>query len=214
MKKLIIKPSNTFLLFCLATAFAVTACSTTGMQRSEDVQSTMETVDNEIKLIIVQLDAIGASLDELTKTGQADKKKAFDLYSDNVSKIAKMEKNFSKHADQMEASGKAYFSEWEKDGDKYDNPDIQRQSNERRAELGETYDKIAENNVGVKEAFLTYVSDVNEIEQFISNDLTSEGMVSISKTSDKIVDNGTHLKNELNNLQTAIEDAREKMKQG
>lgn len=146
MKKLITH-GNTILLFCLTTFFAVTACSTTGMQRSEDVQSTMQTVDNDIKEIIVQLDAINSSLDE------------------------------------------------------------------RREELGQTYDKIAQNNVGVKQAFQTYVSDINEIERFLSNDLTSEGIDSITRISDNVVNKGSHLKNELQNLQAVIEEARIKMRQ-
>lgn len=202
-----------FLLFCLATVFAVSACSTTGMQRSEDVQSSMQTVDNDIKRIIVQIEAIDASLDELTKPGQADLKRAFDLFSDNASKIKDMEKDFSNHAYRMETSGEEYFAAWDSDKESYDNPNIQKQSNERRAELALTYDKIAENNIGVKEAFLTYVSDINEIEQFLSNDLTSEGINSISPISDDVVDNGTHLNNELQNLQNAITDARVKMRQ-
>ena len=193
--------------------FAVSACSTTGMQRSEDVQSTMQSVDNDIKLIVVQLDAIGASLDELTKPGQADTREAFDLFSDNASKIKKMERDFAKNAGQMEDAGKVYFKEWEKNNLKYDNPEIQQRSNERRDALGQTYDKIAENNVGVKEAFKTYVSDINEIERFLSNDLTRDGINSISTISGKVVNNGAHLKNELRSLQSAIEDARREMGQ-
>lgn len=197
----------------MATAFAVTACSTTGMQRSQDVQSSMQTVDNDIKSAVVQLDAINSSLSELTKTGQADMKKAFDLYSENASEIKKMEKDFEKHASQMEASGKNYFAEWDKDSEQYDNADIQRQSNERREALRETYDKIAQNNVGVKDAFQTYVSDINEIEEFLSNDLTSQGIDSIEPISDEVVRNGNRLKNELQNLQSAIEQARIEMRQ-
>lgn len=212
MKKLL-NTGNSFLLLCLAAFFAVTACSTTGMQRSEEVQSNMQTVDNDIKKAIVQLDAIGASLDELTKPGQADVKRAFDLFSDNASKIKEMEKGFAKHADQMEASGKAYFSEWDKDSQKYDNPDIQKRSDERRAALGSIYDKIGENSVGVKEAFKTYVSDVNQIEAYMSNDLTTKGIASIASLSDQTVRNGNYLKNELVNLQSAIEDARSEMTQ-
>lgn len=211
--RIIITHGTTFMLICLAAAFTVTACSTTGLQRSEDVQTSMETVDNDIKSIVVQLDAIEASLDELTKPGQADLKRAFELFSDNASEIKSMEKDFAKNANQMEASGEAYFSEWDSDDQNYDNPDIQRRSNERRSELGETYDKIAQNNIGVKQAFQTYVSDVNEIERFLSNDLTSEGITSISSISDDVVDNGMQLNNELKNLQNAIADARVKMRQ-
>lgn len=212
MKKLITS-GNTCLLLCLAMVFAISACSTTGMQRSEDVQSTMQTVDNDIKSIVVQIDAINSSLEELTKSGQADLKRAFDLFSDNASEIEKMEKDFEKHAAQMEASGKTYFEKWDDDSEKYDNPEIQKRSDERREELSQTYDKIGEYNVGVKEAFETYVSDINEIERFLSNDLTSDGIDSITPISDKAMNNGSHLKNELQNLQSAIEEARIKMRQ-
>jgi len=197
----------------LAASFAAAACSTTGMQRSEDVQSAMQTVDNDIKEVIVQLDAIGSSLDELTKPGQADVKKAFDLYSNNVSKIQKMENDFVKHADAMKTSGEVYFEAWDKQHDSYDNPEIQRLSDERRAALGRTYDRIGENSVGVKEAFRTYVSDVNEIQTFLSNDLTNQGITSIAPLSDNTVRNGTRLKNELQKLQSSIESARTEMAQ-
>ncbi|HAC16531.1 MAG TPA: hypothetical protein DCE78_11395 [Bacteroidetes bacterium] len=182
------------------------------MQRSEQVQSSMETVDNDIKLVIVRLDAIGASLDELVKPSQSDRKRAFDVFSENVSTIKKMQENFSKHAADMESNGKEYFAEWDKNNEKYDNPEIQIQSEQRRVELARTYDKIALNNIGVKSAFVAYVTDVNEIERFLSNDLTEAGMESISRISSKVVDNGTRLKNELSSLQGAIEEAREKMK--
>ncbi len=207
------KPGNAVAVLLLAMTFTIAACSTTGMQRSEDVQSDMRTVDNDIKVIVVQLDAINASLDELTKPGQADVKRAFDVYSENVSKIEKMEKDFSKHADQMTKSGKKYFEEWDKNKNQYDNPDLQRSSDERRAALGRTYDKIGMNNKGVKEAFKVYVSDVTEIETFMSNDLTNKGITSIALMSDRTVRNGIHLKNELVNLQSAIEDARAEMTQ-
>jgi hypothetical protein len=206
--------SGTYIaILFLATFMFFTSCSTTGMQRSEEVQSTMQTVDNDIKKTIVQLDAIGASLDELTKPGQADVKRAFELYSKNVSKIKDMEKDFDKHADEMKKSGKDYFSEWDKKDQKYDNPEIQKRSDERRAALSNIYDKIAENSVGVKQAFKTYVSDVNQIQAYMSNDLTNKGITSIASLSDKTVRNGNYLKNELVNLQSAIEDARYEMTQ-
>ena len=212
--KNLMNTGHSILLICLASVFAVSACSTTGLQRSADVQSTMETVDNDIKRIIVQIDAINNSMEELTKPGQADLKRAFDLFSDSATNIKKMDRDFAKNADKMEDSGKAYFDAWDSDSEQYDNPEIQQRSDERRAELARTYDKIAENNIGVKEAFQAYVSDINQIERFLSNDLTRDGINSISTISDNVANNGSNLRNELQNLQSAIEEAREKMRPG
>ncbi|MCH8489297.1 MAG: hypothetical protein LAT81_05115 [Oceanicaulis sp.] len=126
MKNLIQKQYSSLLLIATL-AFVVTACSTTGMQRSEKVQSSLQTVDNDISSIVVQLDAINSSLDELTKPGQADRKQAFDLFSENVSKIKEMEGDFAKHSKEMEKAGDAYFASWNKDSQQYDNPEIQRE---------------------------------------------------------------------------------------
>lgn len=207
------KSMRAIVVLLLATSFTIVSCITTGMQRSEDVQSSMKNVDNDIKDIVVQIEAIGSSLNELTKPGQADVKRAYDVFSNNVSKIGSMEKDFSGHADKMAESGKVYFQEWDKNNNKYENPEIQRSSDERRAELGEIYDRIAENNKGVKEAFRIYVSDVSQIDAYMSNDLTTRGITSIASLSDQTVRNGNMLKNELEKLQSAIEDARAEMTQ-
>lgn len=206
--------SVAFLITMLTVAvISITGCSSTGMQRSEKATTTMQTMDNDIKSVVVQLDATGASLDELTKPGQSDVKKAFDLYSDNVSKIEEMERDFAKHADEMKARGKNYFEEWQKEGDKYKNPQIQELSEQRRIELGEIYGRIAQNSIGVKEAFKAYVSDVKEIQTYLSNDLTSKGIEAIVPISKKVVNDGDNLKIAIKNVQTAIERARAEMSQ-
>ena len=189
----------------------IKGCSTTGVQRSEKATTTMQTVDSDIQLILVQLDITASSLNELTKSGQPDVKKAFDLFTDNSSKIVKMEKEFSKHADEMKSRGKEYFSEWQKDGSKYQNQQIQELSEQRRSELSEIYSAIAFNSIGVKEAFKTYVSDIMEIQNFLSNDLTPKGIDAIASTSQNVIRDGDNLKTSIKNVQTAIERAKSEM---
>jgi len=206
--------SVAFLFIMLIVAvISIAGCSSTSIQRSKEATTTMQTMDNDIKLVIVQLDATNASLDELTKPGQSDAKKAFDLYTDNISKIEKMEKDFAKHADEMKARGKDYFEEWQKEDTKYKNPQIQELSEQRRTELSEIYGRIAENSIGVKDAFKAYVSDIKEIQIYLLNDLTSKGIEAIVPISKKVVDDGDNLKYAIKNVQTAIDRARAEMSQ-
>jgi hypothetical protein len=195
----------------IVTVIGLVGCDSTGRQRSREATTTMQTMENDIKSVAVQLDATGASLDELMRPGQSDVKKAFNSYTDNVSKIEKMEEDFAKHADEMKARGKDYFEEWQKEGDKYKNPQIQELSDQRRIELGEIYGKIAENSIGVRDAFKAYVSDAKEIQNYLSNDLTSKGIEAIAATARKVVDNGENLRLAIKNVQTAIEKARAEM---
>jgi hypothetical protein len=204
-----------FLLTALSiAAISITGCATTGMQRSEEARMTMKAVDNDIKLIVAQLDATIASLEELTRSGQSDVKTAFELYSDNISKLAEMEKRFSKNADEMKARGKDYFAEWQKEGNKYKNPRIQELSEQRREELAEIYGRISLNSIGVKEAFRTYVSNSQQIRTYLSNDLTSKGVEAITPIARRVAGDGDKLKYSLQELEMAIERARAEMAQG
>ncbi len=191
----------------------ISSCGSTGIERSEEATSTMDKMDSEIKLVVVQLDATNASLDGVMKTGQMDVKKAFDLFTKNAEKMAKMEGDFAKQSDEMKARGKDYFSEWQKEGSKYKNSQIQQLSEQRRNTLGNIYGQIAENSKGVKDAFKAYVSDINEIQKFLSNDLTTGGVQAILPISQRVVNAGDNLKYNIRNVQTAIESARKEMEQ-
>jgi hypothetical protein len=197
----------------IMTVIGLAGCSSTGMQRSEKATTTMQTMDNDIKLLVVQLDATGSSLDELTKPGQSDIKKAFEVYTDNVSKMKAMEKQFTRHADEMKIRGKEYFEEWQKEGSQYKNSQIRELSEQRRAELGEIYGRIAQNSIGVNEAMKAYMSDIKEIQLYLSNDLTAKGIETIAPTSRKVVNDGDNLKYATQNVQTAINTARTEMVQ-
>ncbi len=194
--------------------FFVTNCSTmTGLQRSKETSVSLQVLDNDIKLIIVQLDSIGASLFELTKAGQADIKKAFDLYSKNIENIEKLEKDYRKHSEELKAQGKNYFSEWKREGGKYRNSDIQDLSDGRRAELGAIYDDIAKNSVGVNDSFRTFVIDSKEIHTYLSNDLTKRGVETISPISNRVQQDAFNLRNAVRKTQGSIEKARAQMLQ-
>jgi ribonuclease HI len=211
------KTSKTISAIFIATIaillISTASCSTTGMKRSERTTTTMETMDNDIKIVIAQLDITGASLEALMRPNQQDVKKTYDVFEENVSKMESKEKDFIKHADEMKKRGKEYFAEWEKDKNQYENAEIQQLSEQRRDELGAVYGRIAESSVGVKEAYKVYLSDIKELQRYLSNDLTSKGVEALAPVSKRIVVDGDNLKYSLTNLQRAIDRAREEMSQ-
>jgi len=189
----------------------IAGCSSTGAQRSQNATITMQTIDTDIKSTIKMLDATEASLNELMRPGQSDVKTAFDLFSDNVSKMETMEKQFVKHSDEMKKRGKEYFEEWQKEGNEYKNEQLRTLSEQRRTELSAIYDQIAINSYGVNDAFKTYVSDITGIRTFLSNDLTSRGIESVASIARKVNYDGNDLKNSLQKIQSAIDKVREAM---
>lgn len=205
---------NYFLFSALISSFIlIVGCQSSGMERSTEARTSLQTMDDDIQSAIRQLDITGGSLDNLMSVSQSDLNKVFATYSNNVSQIASFEEKFARHAAEMTTRGTDYFEEWQKEGTEYNNARIQQLSDQRRATLGKIYDRIAENSIGVNEAFKAYVSDVKEIPAFLSNDLTAKGIAAISPTSEKVVRDGDSLMVALENVQIAIQGARAEMSQ-
>ncbi len=211
--KLFKKHNNLLVLFLLSTAITVSSCSTTGMQRSEDVQSSMENVNSHAEVLVGQIDAIDASLSELTRPGQQDVKRAFNSYTENVSKIKKMEKNFTSQLNGLKTKGNKYFEQWNDKDNDYENSEIQKSSDERREAFKNTFEKIQRNSEGLSSSLKTFVSNVNQIQQYMSNDLTTKGITSIASLSEETVHTGDSLKSALKILQATIQEARSEMTQ-
>lgn len=208
-----IQRNHFFLAMLILAVVNAAGCNTTGGERAKEATTSMQTMENEINSVAMQLDATGVSLEALMRQGQPDVKKALALFTENVSRIEELEKNFASHANEMKARGKDYFEEWQKEGNTYKNPRIQELSDQRRLELGEIYGKIAENSIGVRDAFRAYVSNAKEAQNYLSNDLTSKGLEAFTDIGRKVVQDGDNLKYAIRNVQDAIATARTEMTQ-
>lgn len=186
----------------------------TGSERAGKATAKMEIVDTDIKKSVAQIDATGASLEALTSPELPKTQEAFETFSDNVSEMESLGKALIKHTDEMSARGKDYFDEWKKQGNTYTNPQIQQISEARMAELNAVFRKISGSSVGVKSAFMAYLSDIREIQRYLSNDLTDKGIASITPVARKAITEGDNLKNSLIPVISSLNRARREMSQG
>lgn len=211
------EPCNQARLFLIGTLFValtgMSGCDSTGRERSDAARTSLQTMDNDIQSAIRQLGDTGRSLENLMGVSQNDLDKSFDAFAMNVSQLETLEKKFSRHASEMTSRGTDYFEEWQKEGDQYRNPEIQKLSEQRRAALGKSYDEIAERSAGLDEAFKTHVSDLAEIQTFLSNDLTADGISAIMPTSRRVLREGDSLRVALGHVQVAVRNAREGLSQ-
>ena len=178
----------------LGSAAFLSGCATTGMDRSAKTSNSIQEVDTEIRKMIVQIDLTGSSLDSLVIAGQPDLKKSFDTYSDNLVKLDKEGKRVLKRTEEMKTNSKEYFAEWEKQGDAFTNPQIRELSEERRSELARIYARVPEAGAGIKGAYHAYLTDLKEIQLFLSNDLTPKGIEAITPVANKSIQDREVLK--------------------
>ncbi len=206
---------NYFLYLLIIVAFIVSGCGTTsGLERSEAMQTSMDRVDQDVEAITSKVNSINSALNELTRQGQGDIRGAYERFSEQVNELRDLERQFEDNTNRMESNAETYFEGWARSDDQYENREIQRKSEERRSEISQRYDRINQSSSVVKENLRSYVSNINEIESFLSNDLTSQGINSISDIAENAVDEGEQLKNELNSLQSAIASTRDEIRRG
>lgn len=201
-------------LLLLGTASFLGGCVTTGVARSEKTSSSMQDEDKEIRKLIVQIDATGSSLDALMVAGPQDLRKPFDSYTDNVKRLDSEGQRTLKRMDQMKAHSKEYFAEWEKQGDSYTNSEIRALSDERRSKLAESYARIPEAGMGIKGAYHAYLTDLKEIQLYLSNDLTPKGLETITPVVNKTVQDRESLKASLVPLLAALDAVQADMYSG
>lgn len=204
--------SLTFLTMCLLASSAfIDGCTTTGMERSVKTSNSINDVDGEIRKMIVKIDDTATSLDAVVNPEQKHLKKSFNTFSDNLKDLDKEGSKVIKRSDEMAANSKEYFAEWEKQGDAYTNPEIRALSEERRIKLSGIYARVPAASAGIKGDYLSYLTDLKEIQIYLSNDLTPKGVESITPIAQKSVRELDSLKASLRPVITALDEIKSEL---
>lgn len=203
-----------FTMCLLATAAFTGGCATTGMDRSIKTSNSMQEVDSEMRKMIVEIDATATALDSVVMPGQPDLKKSFDAYTENLADLDKEGTKVLKRTEEMTKNSKEYFGEWEKQGDAYTNPQIRELSEERRTKLAEIYARVPAASGGIKNAYLAYLTDLKEIQVYLSNDLTAKGVEGIAPIAKKSVQELDTLKASLRPVIYALDEIKAELYSG
>jgi hypothetical protein len=193
-------------ILLIGTAAFLSSCATTGMKRSVKTSNSIQEVDNDVRKIISQIDVTGKSLDSLVRTEQPNLKKSFDTYSTNLAELDSQGKRVLKHIEEMKSRSTEYFAEWEKQGNAYTNPQIRELSEERRNKLAAIYAQVPAAGAGIQPAYLAYLTDLKEIQTYLSNDLTPAGLKTIAPVADKTVQDLDVLRTSLKPVMAALDE--------
>ncbi len=117
-----------------------------------------------------------ASLDQVSATASTDPRKAYEQYSKSVANLESTANKVRKRSEDMKAQGKAYFDQWEKQLAEVKNPEIQQLATQRKAKLNETFDNIKNVAEPLKAKFEPWMSDLKDLQTYLGNDLTVNGV--------------------------------------
>jgi len=189
-------------------------CATTGMDRSVKASNSIREVDNEIRKMVTQIDVTASSLESLVMVGQPDLKKAFESYSKNLANLDSEGKRVLKRIEEMKSRNNEYFAEWEKQGDSFTNSEIRELSAERRTKLAEIYARVPAAASGIKGTYNDYLTDLKEIQKYLSTDLTPSGVQAITPVANKSVQNLDALKLSIRPVIAALDEIKAELYSG
>src|SRR5262245_16433738 len=115
-------------------AFMAAACAMTGFERSTSIADTMAKQTQVIREAKPQVDAMLASLEELTRT-QGDMRPAFKRFSDTLDETEKVAARTRKTGETIRTKEAEYFAEWQKQSAEITNPQIKAATEARQGEV-------------------------------------------------------------------------------
>jgi hypothetical protein len=155
-----------------------------------------------------QVGVTNESLRKLTVATGGDLRPMFNAYAENVRKTQDMAKGARERADSMRKKTDAYTAQWQKEFNTISDPELRRKSEQRVASAKADFEKVRNAAEDVKTAYKPYMQGLQDVQQYLTNDLTAEGLQSVgNKANDTISKGGVlqqrivGLQNELNNLE-------------
>ncbi len=161
------------------------------------------------------IDATMKALNDIAASATTDPRKAFEAYSKSVNKLQSAADKVMDRSKSMQADGKAYFANWEKQLAEVKNPEIRELAVQRKARLQETFARIKEVGAPLKAEFGPWMSDLKDLEKYLSNDLTIEGIDAAKGLFQKTQSEGAEVQrsmeaviSELNSVAAALTPAK------
>jgi hypothetical protein len=177
MRKLTLNKTLLLISLTAGAAWLLTGCGTSrGYKQADKTGEGIASFRDEVLNGKKAIDTTMVSLDKIATTAAADPRKAFEEYSKSVDNLESTAERVKKRADDMREQGKAYFDQWEKQLSEVKNPEIQQLARDRREKLRQTFDSIKSVSEPLKTQFGPWMQDLKDLRNYLSNDLTVNGV--------------------------------------
>ncbi len=158
-------------------ALLLAGCGTTaGYKQADKTGAGIAEFREEIVNAKNAIDQTVTALDQIAATANTDPRKAFEQYSKSLSNLESAAAKVRKSSAEVKARGQEYFKQWEQQLEQIQNPDIRKLAQEQKTKLQTTFDTIRTYAEPLKAQFDPWMSDLKDLQTYLSNDLTISGV--------------------------------------
>jgi len=129
-----------------------------------------------------QLEATLNALNALTKQTKGDLRPAYNAFAAEIPKTEAAANSTRTRVRWMGGDGQAYFTSWQKDIDGIANESLRKTAQKRLNSVKKSYDKVADELTKAGAKFTPFLSDLNDIQKTLANDVTQSGVKAIRST--------------------------------
>lgn len=182
--KLSFKPAQ--FSICLAAGAAVllfaAGCASTGYDKGNKTAQDIQTAANRIAALPAQIDSTLAALDDLVNKPQTDLRPQFKQYNAQLHDVVATAKEIGAARRSMGERSKEFFAAWDAQIAKINNEDIKARSLERKNEVGQKLETLKRSYTEAESAFRPFIADLQDVQKYLSVDLTAGGLAAIKGT--------------------------------
>jgi len=183
----------------LATGF-ITGCASDNYHKGAGTATALRHSSDLITQGGAQIDVSLAALNDLVSHPQPDLRKQFDVFVNSVDNLGSTAKEVTESTEAMKVQGASYFAGWDHEIALMQNEDIRNRSEARRIEVAAQFDRISRQYDAASIAFQPYMSDLRDVQKYLSTDLTAGGLTAIKEIAIRTTDDAAPLKDTLARL--------------
>ena len=178
----------------------ITGCASPNYKKGASTAVTMDESSGLIAIGNTRIDESIGSLNDLVAAPNPDLRPQFQRFNTAVHDLRGSAADIAGKAAQMKIQGAEYFAGWDRELAKMANEDIRSRSETRRNEVAARFDRISLQYDYANTAFQPLLSDLRDVEKFLSTDLTIGGLVAVKSVAAKATADAVPVKESLARL--------------
>jgi len=184
----------------IAVAGFSTGCASDNYKRSASTAAALTQSSKMITKGSTLIDESLADLNDLVSNPYPDLRQQFKRFDNAVNELGDSAKDIASKAGEMKSQGADYFARWDKESARIQNEDIRSRSETRRNEVASRFDRMSQQYDASRTAFLPFMSDLRDVQKFLSTDLTTGGLAAIKDAAAKATQDAVPVKESLGQL--------------
>jgi Mg2+ and Co2+ transporter CorA len=156
-------------------------------ETSANPQAKLAGATKDIRLEAVntrdQLKASVDALDALTKQKSGDLRPAYDTFVEEVKRTHDAAGQTAARAASMDSASKDYFGTWQTDVSGIAKESLRKNAQRRLDDVRKSYDKVIASLRQATVAFKPFLSDLDDVQKTLANDVTVGGVKAIRETA-------------------------------